>query len=37
MPNRSYVEQFFAVAEASMSLRFRDLENDLPHRGEKGA
>jgi hypothetical protein len=36
MPRNSNVEQFFAVVEESMKLKFRDLEKDLPHQGEKG-
>jgi hypothetical protein len=36
MPTKPNVEQFYAVVEESMKLRFRDLERDLPHQGEKG-
>ena len=36
IPSKSNVEQFFAVVEESMKLRFRDLEKHLPHQGDKG-
>ncbi len=36
MTSKSNVEQFFAVVEESMKLKFRDLEKHLPHQGEKG-
>lgn len=36
MPEKSNVEQFFAVVEESMKLKFRGWEKDLPHQGEKG-
>jgi hypothetical protein len=36
MSKKSRVEQFFAVVEESMRLKFRGWEKDLPHQGEKG-